>query len=361
MNHARSAAVALDLETGARVFERNVGLSLAPASTEKLTLTYALLTQLGPAYRIRTTVVTNGGVEGPTLVGNLVLRGAGDPTLSTAGLRRLAARVRALGIRRIAGSVVGDESFFDARRTAPGWKPSYYIRESEPLSALTVNRARYRGAVSHQPALAAAASFTAVLRAAGVAVTGRALAGRAEADAVEVAALASPPLLRILRTVNRDSDNFTAEILLKHLGAAETGEGTTPVGAAVVRRALREAGVPLTGVRIVDGSGLSLLDRLTADALVELLEAVWDDPLLRPAFLDSLAVSGRSGTLRRRLREPPSAGRVFAKTGTTAISSALSGYVSNRFAFAVLQNGPPLSPWWSRRAQDRFVTVLAGQ
>jgi D-alanyl-D-alanine carboxypeptidase len=56
---------------------------------------------------------------------------------------------------------------------------------------------------------------------------------------------------------------------------------------------------------------------------------------------------------------PAVAGKVFAKTGTTARSSALAGYVNGRYAFAVLQNGSPVSSWWARRAQDRFVTVLA--
>jgi serine-type D-Ala-D-Ala carboxypeptidase/endopeptidase (penicillin-binding protein 4) len=359
INHARSAAVALDLDTGAVVFTRNAALSLVPASTEKLTLAYALLARLGPVHRMRTDVVSEGVVEGATLHGDVFLRGQGDPTLSSAGLRRLAAQVRALGIRRIAGGVVGDESFFDSRRTAPGWKSFYYMNESPPLSALTVDRGRYRGRISGTPALAAALAFRDTLKATGIAVTGRATVGTAAADAVEIAALDSPPLLHILRAVNRESDNFTAEILLKHLGAVEAEKGTTAAGAAVVRQTLAEAGVPLDGVRIVDGSGLSLLDRLTAEALVALLEAAWEDPLLRPGFLGTLAVSGQSGTLRRRLRTPPAAGQVFAKTGTTSLSSALSGYVSGRYAFAVLQNGPPLSPWWSRRAQDRFVTVLA--
>jgi serine-type D-Ala-D-Ala carboxypeptidase/endopeptidase (penicillin-binding protein 4) len=359
VNHARSGAVALDLATGVVVFDRNGALSLAPASTEKLTLSYALLVRLGPVYRIRTDVVSNGGIEGTTLHGDVVLRGQGDPTLSTAGLRRLAGQIRALGVRRIAGDVVGDESYFDARRTAPGWKPSYYLDESPPLSALTVDRARYRGRTSGSPPLAAALSFVDVLRASGIRVTGRAAVRAASEDAVELAAIDSAPLLHVLRAVNRESDNFTAEILLKHLGGVETGQGTTLAGAAVVRRTLAEAGVPLGGVRIADGSGLSLLDRLTADALVALLAAAWEDPLLRPGFLGSLAVAGQSGTLRRRLRTPPAAGKVYAKTGTTSRSSALSGYVGGRYAFAVLQNGPPLSPWWARRAQDRFVTALA--
>jgi len=73
------------------------------------------------------------------------------------------------------------------------------------------------------------------------------------------------------------------------------------------------------------------------------------------------ANSGINGTLEDRLRKPPARGRVLAKTGTTDVASALSGYVSNRFAFTVLQNGHPLSYWWARRAQDRFAQVLAAQ
>src|SRR5207248_1257283 len=74
------------------------------------------------------------------LRGPLVLQGHGDPTLSHLDLRVLARQVRTAGIRKVAGSVLGDESYFDSRRTAPGWKPSFYINESAPLSALTVDR-----------------------------------------------------------------------------------------------------------------------------------------------------------------------------------------------------------------------------
>ena len=361
VNHARSAAVAVELATGRVVFARNRALSLAPASTEKLALTYALLARVGPAYRIETEVVGEGELDGTTWRGRLVLKGYGDPTLSTARLRRLAAAVRAFGIRRVTGAIVGDESFFDGRRTAPGWKPSYYIRQSAPLSALVVDGARYRGYVTPRPALAAAATFHAALARAGVAVPGGATVGRADGEGIHVAATASPPLLHILRVVNRESDNFTSEILLKHLGALESGRGTTAAGTAAVRRVLAASRVPLAGVRLVDASGLSLLDRLTADALVAILKAAWADPLLRGSFLDSLAVAGRSGTLRRRLRAPRTYGRVFAKTGTTARASTLAGYVGGRYAFAILHNGPPISPWWCRRAQDRFVTVLAAE
>jgi D-alanyl-D-alanine carboxypeptidase/D-alanyl-D-alanine-endopeptidase (penicillin-binding protein 4) len=261
----------------------------------------------------------------------------------------------------VTGSILGDEAYFDTRRTAPGWRSWYYIRESAPLSALAADGARYRGRVSHSPALAAAAAFRATLIGAGVRVAGGARLGRVGSEELELASIESPTLLQIVRIVNRDSDNFTAEVLLKHLGAATTGRGTTAAGAGVVTRTLRDALVPVAGVRIVDGSGLSLSDRLTANALVAILAAAWRDPALRAPFLSTLAVAGRTGTLRRRLRGTPAAGQVLAKTGTTRQSCALAGYVGGRYAFAVLQNGAPVSTSWSRTAQDRFVTVLARQ
>src|SRR5437762_10548650 len=115
-------------------------------------------------------VLGEGGQDGTTFSGTLVLRGGGDPTRSTAGLRSLALQVRTYGIRRVVGGIVGDESYFDSRRTVAGWKPSFYIQESPPLSALVVNRARVGAYVTRTPALAAATAFRDALRAAGVAV-----------------------------------------------------------------------------------------------------------------------------------------------------------------------------------------------
>lgn len=356
-----SAALAVDLASGKAVFRRNGSLALVPASNEKLAVTYAALVALGPAFRIETTVLGEGGLEAATWHGDLFLKGFGDSTLSSADLRDLAAQVRDLGIRRVKGAIVGDESFFDSRRTAPGWRSYYYVNESPPLSALTVDRTRYHGYVSREPALAAASLFRRALRSAGIAVQGPATTGRADPSAFPVASTLSAPLAAILRFMDRESDNFTAELLLKQLGAVDGARGTTPGGAKVVHSQLAAAGVPLAGVRIVDGSGLSRLNRLTANALVGILRAAWRDPELRTTFLAALPVAGRNGTLTRRMRRPPAIGTVVAKTGTTSESSALSGFVRRRFVFAVLQNGHPVSHYWARRAQDRFASVLAAQ
>lgn len=358
---ARSAAVALDLVTGTVLFTQNPALPLAPASNEKLPLTYAALTRLGANYRIETDVLGEGEQEGSLFTGALVLRGGGDPTLSTAGLRSLAAQVRAYGIRRVTDGIVADESYFDARRMVAGWKPSFFIEESPPLSALVVNRARVGQFITRTPALAAATAFRTALRATGVAVDGTVRLGKVDDFSIPIAQVQSPPLGAIIRFMDRESDNFTAELLLKQLGAVGLERGTSAAGASVVMQELAEAGVPMTGVRIVDGSGLSRLDRLTANALAAILNAAYADPTIKPAFVASLPVAGINGTLEDRLRKPPARGRVLAKTGTTSDASALSGYVSTRYVFTVMQNGHPLSYWWARRAQDRFVGVLAAQ
>src|SRR5213076_2304875 len=115
-------------------------------------------------------------------------------------------------ITRVTGAVFGDESFFDDRRTAPGWKSWYYVNESPPLSALTVDHAIYRGRTSRNPALSAALSTT-------------------------------------LRYMDHASDNFTAELLLKQLGTLVATPGTTGAGAAYAAQTLADAGVPMAGVR----------------------------------------------------------------------------------------------------------------
>ena len=346
----RSSAVAVDLATGETLYAQNATRALAPASNEKLPLTYALLTAFGPSYRLETTVASSGP--------DLYLVGAGDPSLTHADLAVLARKVRAAGIQSVR-RVLGDESLFDDRRTAPGWKPEFYINESPPLSALVVDRARYEGHIARDPALAAALLFRDALRAAGVAVTGAVGTAAAPADAETLAVTRSPSFGSLVEFMDLHSDNFTAELLLKQLGLLQAALGSTTAGAQTVTRLLGTDGIPLAGVRVVDGSGLSQLDRLTTTAIVAILEAMWNNATLQPVLLHALPVAGRTGTLRDRMRTAPLLGNVLAKTGTTLEASALSGFVKRRYVFAILQNGSPLSSWWARKAQDRFAAVLA--
>ena len=356
----RTAALAVDLRSGAVVYSRNPTVPLQPASNEKLPVAYASLAALGPGYRFQTDVVGVGALVGNVWHGNLFLRGYGDPTLEQADLDTLAAEIASFGITSVDGAVIGDESWFDAVRTAPGWKARFYIGESPPLSALVVDRGWYRNRTSRNPALAAASLLRVALETRGIRVSRPSRVGVPATEGVWLASDVSPPLAKIVRFMGRESDNFTAEVLVKQLGAIVEGTGSTAAGLRVVRRLLDRSGVPLAGVRLADGSGLSPLNRLTAEALVALLLAGLADPDVREPFLQSLAVAGVDGTLKDRMEFRPARSQVIAKTGSTSLASALSGFVRGRFVFAVIQNGRPVSTYWSRRAQDRFATLLAG-
>jgi D-alanyl-D-alanine carboxypeptidase/D-alanyl-D-alanine-endopeptidase (penicillin-binding protein 4) len=352
----RTGAIALDALTGDVLYAHNATLPLVPASNEKLPVAWTALILLGPSYRFHTDVLGTGERIGATWNGDLFIAGNGDPTLTATDIGRLAAKVRASGIRRVTGRIRGDESAYDSRRGAPGWKRYFIGGESPPLSALVVDRARGWPALS--PPLLAARTLREALVARGVAVEGRHALGTAPRRAMTLAVDHSSTLASIVREMDTDSDNFVAEMLLKHLGTLDGGVGTTARGARVVVAEMRTAGIPVQGVRIVDGSGLSSLDRLTPAALAGVIRAGMQDPRIGKAFVESFAVAGRSGTLDARL--PRLAGVVRGKTGTTDLACSLSGVIGDSVVFSVLQNGYPVSFWSARTAQDRFVTALAG-
>jgi D-alanyl-D-alanine carboxypeptidase/D-alanyl-D-alanine-endopeptidase (penicillin-binding protein 4) len=155
----------------------------------------------------------------------------------------------------------------------------------------------------------------------------------------------SPPLSEQLSALGKNSDNFTAEMLTKVLGAERVGApGSTDHGGRVVVQALRKLGVSVTGLSFVNGSGLFGSNRVSAMQLTGLLGAMYREPSLRPEYLWHLAIGGVDGTLAERFVQLPAPRVVRAKTGTLADVVALSGYVLGRtpervFAFSVLANG----------------------
>ena len=219
VSSSRTGALVVDLVTGDVVFRKNETRSFLPASTEKLPVALAALVKLGPNMHLRTDVLGSGDRYGTTWKGDMYLKGFGDPTLRRSDLTTLARQVRARGIRKITGRILGDESYFDTIRTGPGWKSSYYLIESPPLSALVYDRAWVNGRRRVDPALATARAFRAELKKAGIAISSRARKGRAPRGSVPLARVISDKLTTIVREMNRESDNFRAEMLLKVIGA----------------------------------------------------------------------------------------------------------------------------------------------
>lgn len=126
--------------TGENVFEKNANQGITPASTLKILTASAALETLGENYRFRTDVLTNGQVTNGVLKGNLYLRGQGDPTLLKKDFDTFASVLAKRGVKRIAGNLVGDDSWYDADRLSPGIHKedeSYYY--AAQISALTLS------------------------------------------------------------------------------------------------------------------------------------------------------------------------------------------------------------------------------
>lgn len=363
-----------DFDAARQVFASHADTPLAPASNMKLVTTSAALESWGPKHRFKTELYgPDVPVYGGVLYGDLYLKGFGDPSLSTLSYQRkvlhlttasfeaFAKRLRALKVRKVKGRVLGDESWFDKKRTGPSWKPGLQL-ECGPLSALTGNESLDDGKRVKDPAAYAARLLTQVLRAKGVKVTGKPGAGKVPATARLFKKQLSAPLRTLLKRMDKDSDNFFAEILVKGLGKESYEEGSTQAGLEVSRATLAAMGLEAASYRLLDGSGLSYQDRLTARDLVRILGAARQDPYF-DAYYDALAIAGKDGTLEDRMRGSAAAGNAHAKTGTLNIAVCLSGYVTSandrRVGYAILVNGGSVSWADATAAQDAIVKTLA--
>lgn len=363
-----------DLDAARLLYSRNSTEEFTPGSNMKLVTAAAALIDWGGVHRIPTDLYTpDVPVYESVLYGDVYLRGLGDPSLSTLAYQRqeldmttasfeaFAKRLKKDGVRKIRGHVLGDASWFDKQKTVSTWKPGLHL-ECGPLSALSGNQGLENGNRVREPATWAATLCTASLRAAGIKVTGDPGSGRVPDTTRLLKRQYSAPLSILLKRMNKASDNFFAEMLLKGLGKDFYGEGSTAAGAEASREALRVCGVQDGTYVVEDGSGLSYGNRLTARGIVKLLGAMRQRDDFK-TYYDSLAIAGKDGSLRQRMRGTAAAGNARAKTGTLNIASCLSGYVKSRnehrVAFAILLNGDSVDAYRAWKSQDTIVVALA--
>lgn len=369
-----TSVAVFDLTAKKYVYQLRPDVLRVPASNEKLVTSSAALALWSSTYRFSTQVFLDVTPDEEGVVrGNVYVRGLGDPTFSThafaerqwkmetGDVQDLVRSLDTLGVRLVTGRVVADEGYFDALRSVAAWRPGL-AAFCGPLSALTLNESYATdGGYVDDPALAAATSLTRRLRAAGIRVPHAPARGFVPATATLVATERSAPLSRVLAKMNKPSDNFLAEELLKGLGAGFGAGGTTAAGAGVAGDFLEDIGVT-GGYRLRDGSGLSYGDRLTARTVLKVLgEMARREDF--PVFRRSLAVAGVDGTLKDRMRGTAAAGNVRAKTGTLNVASSLSGYVTtangHTLSFSMLMNGDPVAYARAQAAQDAVALLLA--
>jgi serine-type D-Ala-D-Ala carboxypeptidase/endopeptidase (penicillin-binding protein 4) len=363
-----ASALVVDATTGQTLFSYKATTRRIPASVEKLYTTSTALARFGVTGTFSTAVLATAPIQSDgTVDGDIWLRGGGDPTLggqtfvhkyygTGTTIEDIADEVAAAGVTRVTGHVIGDESRFDSRRGGPSSGYAASTDDEGALSALAFDRGLdpHTGRFQPDPASFAAAKLAVALRHAGVTIRTGGIAGVTPDGARTLARLASPPVATLIRMTNTPSDNFFAETLLKDLGAAANGTGTTAGGAGVVLG--RVQGL-LLRPRIVDGSGLSRLDRTSPAEIVALLR----NERRNGPFLGSLPVVARTGTLHARMRGTLASGRCQAKTGTLHDVSNLAGYCTaangDQLMFAFLMNH--VSPVYAQGLQDRMTVALA--
>ena len=376
----RGSNTCLTVEAGDDlVYARNPDASLLPASTMKVLTGMAALRTLGADFRYSTPLVAPGGVPANGIIeGQAWLVGSGDPILSTVGyaasfrnqpqvftsLDALADSIVAAGVREIRGGIVGDESRYDTQRYVASWKPVYLTdNDVGPVSALTVNDGftQFRPLPRRHaadPAAHAASVLTDLLRARFV-IVGNPSSGVAPPGARSIAAIESPPLTEVVGELLRESDNMTAELLVKELGKQKGDGGSWQAGLEVIRSTLNEAGLPVTGYQGIDGSGLDVGNRLTCAVLMDALDLAGTTS----AVADGFPIAGQTGTLADRFKGNPAEGKLKAKTGSLNFVAGLAGFVESSAAgtleFALLANDLPDRLNSGRVLQEKVGAVLS--
>lgn len=363
-----------DAMTGAQLWAQGADVPMQPASTNKVLTAAAALLALDRDARLTTRVFAADQTRSPGVV---VLTGGGDPTLSAAPegdatwyrdaarISDLADQVRRSGIE--VTTVQVDISAYSGPTMAPGWDPADIDGgDIAPMEAVMLDGGRTQPVSvesrrSTTPALDAGRALAVALKAdpATVTVLPSGLRG-----GKEIASVQSPPLMERLRDMMNASDNVMAEAIGREVADALDRPQSFDGAAKAVLNELDSAKIDTSGARLLDSSGLSVDDRLTAETLDEVVNAAAGtaQPELRP-LVDLLPIAGGSGTLSNRYLDTDAgraaAGFLRAKTGSLTGTNALAGIITDAsdrvLTFSLISNnaGPT-----GRIALDNLAAVL---
>jgi D-alanyl-D-alanine carboxypeptidase/D-alanyl-D-alanine-endopeptidase (penicillin-binding protein 4) len=220
-----------------------------------------------------------------------------------------------------------------------------------------------------RPALYCGTVFKELLAASGITVAGAVSQGPVPGEAPELAWHLSPPLYQLLRFMNKESDNFTAEMIYRLLEAGGRADSASLPGDELPERTapgrllqvLEELGFRPGDIRLADGSGLSRYNLCSPEQLVRVLQLAYADPFIRPELLATLPISGTDGTISRRMAGEQR-GLVRAKTGTLTGVSSLAGFAfapqGRAYCFAVMFNHYTARASGVRSVQDSLIARL---
>jgi serine-type D-Ala-D-Ala carboxypeptidase/endopeptidase (penicillin-binding protein 4) len=441
-HNAQWGVVIQSLETGEYFYKSNEDKLLIPASGLKLLTTAAALKLLGPEYRFSTNVFINGRIDGSILIGDLIVQGRGDPTISGRFYSNNIFKVYSdwadslleMGIDEVNGNLIGDDNEFDDSGLGAGWEwdyESYWfaapsgaiafndntvdiivtvnkqtsqslitlhpntnylvainnvsVVSGDTLTSIDINRQRGSNIVNvygvirendslktfvsvNNPTQYSMVILKDVLEEKGIKITGFPMdvddisKPINYGEASRIITYYSPPLKEIIKIINKNSHNFFAEQLLKVIGLEKLGYGTAEFGVDASEEAFREMGINPESLIMMDGSGLSRLNLVTAKQFVSLLTFMYKSKNFVP-FYNSLPIAGVDGTLGTRMKNSRAQNKVRAKTGYLGAVRNLSGYAytgdDEPVAFSIIVNNFNVPVKLAENIQDLVCLRLA--
>ncbi len=438
------------LDTGEIIYKHNENKLFMPASNLKLFTSAAGLVKLGPEYVYKTCLYSDSKIEKNGVInGNLILAGSGDPTISgrfrdgnvTAAFEEWAEKLKDMGVKKISGSIIGDDDLFDDVNLGFSWSwddlPYWYAASISALSFndncidfyvypgkeigspariewkpetkyftlkntvrttkvgnvknvlfwrdqgtndisvegnIPVNSSRYVESISvSNPTLYTSTVLTEVFNKAGIKVEGapedidnlpdtiKEKIGR-KTDLILMAEHISPNIAEVIKVINKNSQNFYAEQVLKTVGREYGEKGSFEEGINVVKSMLSGIGINTNEFFMRDGSGLSHQNLIKPSNMAALLKYMHNHRYSK-YFYDSLPVAGVDGSLRRRMKNTNAENNVRAKTGYIGHVRSLSGYVTSKdnekFLFTLIVNHFSVSRSLADDLQDRICVMLA--
>jgi D-alanyl-D-alanine carboxypeptidase/D-alanyl-D-alanine-endopeptidase (penicillin-binding protein 4) len=408
--HADIAVNVKSMKYGDSLYTHNIHQPLTPASTLKILTAEAALIYLGPNYRFSTQLLTDAkGIKNGVLKGNLYVVLSGDPTLTYYDLVDLLESLRSEQIRAIAGNVYIDNTAYDQSFYGPGWMwqdKSYCY--AAPISASIINHNCFKYAAptirnsgtlpknrrTRTLALSSRSDnilsidnystkghyalgvsyvvtdipeynrtlFKRVLNQLSISVYGSVTFGSAPDTLSLVSSHNSKLLTMLINEMLKKSDNVIAGALFKKLGQLYSRQpGSWENGSLAVSQILsKRAGVNITGMRILDGSGLSSSNLTTSSQLMQVLDFAFHHPSIKDTFISSLPIAGVDGTLKHRMGNISR--KIRAKTGTISGVASLAGYAESRdkepLAFVIMINGSKGYGWRYKTLEDKIATAL---
>lgn len=430
------------LETGEYFYKRNENKLFMPASNLKLFTSSAGLVLLGEDYRFTTGILMRGRIDGSTLIGDLIIRGRGDPTLSGRFYQNNIYKVfhdwadslLEFGIDEITGNIIGDDNQFDDQGLGAGWHWDYesdwYAAPSSALSfndncidiiitadkisrssriqlmpntkyAAVINKVSVVGKDSitninvhrergtnlvtvsgtikesdsvrtfvtvNNPTQYTMVVLKEVLESKGITIGGFAMDIDDYATPIENYETSnlfthySPKLSEIVKVINKNSQNFFTEQLLKTIGLEKEGFGSAENGISAANSVFQEMGINPEDMVMVDGSGLSRLNLVTPKQIISLLNYMYRHKYFQ-TFYNSLPIAGVDGSLAKRMKGTKAENNVRAKTGYIGSVRSLSGYVrtgdNEPVAFSMIANNFTVPLKLAENIQDLVCVRLA--